>query len=88
MNSAGHGNWKKIGPRTYAVTVVYFQLNPALNSTFNILDTIGKVLETVEVSKDGQSYTSVFSTSISFPDGSLFIVNSGATSAQRIVVEP
>jgi hypothetical protein len=88
VNSGGHGNWKKIGPQTYAVTVLYFQLNPALNPTFNILDTVGKVVETIQVSKDGQTYTSVFSTTISFPDGTLFIVNSGATSAQRITVEP
>jgi hypothetical protein len=88
VNSGGHGNWKKTGPQTYAVTVVYFQLNPALNSTFNILDTVGKVVETIHVSKDGQTYTSVFSTSISFPDGTPFITNAGATSAQRITVEP
>jgi hypothetical protein len=88
VNSGGHGNWKKIGPQTYAVTVHYFQLNPALNPTFNILDTVGKVVETIRVSKDGQSYTSVFTTNISFPDGTPFITNPGATSAQRIVVEP
>jgi len=88
VNSGGHGNWKKIGPQKYAVTVHYFQLNPALNSTFNILDTVGKVVETIEVSKDGQTYTSVFSTNISFPDGTPFLTNPGATSAQRIIVEP
>jgi hypothetical protein len=88
VNSGGHGNWTKIGPQTYAVTVHYFQLNPALNSSFNILDTVGKVVETIQVSQDGQTYTSVFSTNISFPDGTPFITNSGATSAQRIVVEP
>jgi hypothetical protein len=88
VNSGGHGNWNKIGPQTYAVTVLYFQLNPALNPTFNILDTVGKVVETIHVSKDGQTYTSVFSTNISFPDGTPFITNSGATSAQRITVEP
>ena len=87
VNSGGHGNWKKIGPRTYAVTVLYFQLNPALNPTFNILDSIGKVDETIEVSQDGQTYTSVFSTLITFPNGGT-ITNGGTTSAQRINVEP
>jgi len=88
VNSGGHGNWKKIGPRTYAVSVIYFQLNPPLNPTFQILDTVGKVNETIELSNDANSYTSVFETEISLPNGTPIIHNAGETVAQRIVVEP
>jgi hypothetical protein len=88
ITSSGHGDWKKIGPRTYAVTVIYFQLNPPLNATFQILDTVGKLNETIELSADGQTYTSVFETEISLPNGTPIIHNAGTTAAQRIVVEP
>ncbi len=87
INSGGHGNWKKIGPRTFAVTVKYFQLNPQLNSTFQILDSLGTVRETVVLSKDGQSYTSVFQTVVELSGGGI-IPNAGATTATRINVEP
>ena len=87
INGSGHGAWKKIGPRTFSVTVKYFQLNPQLNSTFQILDSIGTVRETVVLSKDGQSYTSVFQTVVELSGGGV-IPNAGATTATRINVEP
>lgn len=90
INSGGHGNWKKIGPRTYAVTVIYFQLDPRRNNDFPplILDTVGKVRETIKLSKDAQSYTSNFLTDITFPNGSPATTNAGSTTAKRINVEP
>lgn len=88
INSGGHGNWKKIGPRTYAVTIKYFQLNPQLNATFEILDTLGTVRETIQVSKDGQTYKSVFDTVIELPNGIPIIHTGGETVANRIKVEP
>ncbi len=87
VNSAGHGTWKRIGNRTYSVTVKYFQLNPANNATFNVLDSIGTVRETVHVSKDGNAYTSEFATEIHGPDGTLMLQNAGTTTATRMEVE-
>jgi hypothetical protein len=88
VNSAGHGVWKHIGDRTYSVTVKYFQLNPANNASFNVLDSIGTVRETVHLSKDGKHYTSEFETDINLPNGTLLLQNKGTTTATRMEVEP
>jgi hypothetical protein len=87
VNSGGHGNWSKIGPNEYSVTVEYFQLNPT--AAFDKqLDSVGKVRENIRVSKDGKSYVSIFETTISLPDGTPIIPNSGRTTATKIAVEP
>jgi hypothetical protein len=86
INSAGHGSWKKIGPREFSVTVQYFQLNPA--APVDKLDSIGKVRETIKLSADGKTYTSDFQTAIYLPNGSVAITNSGKTAGRRIQVEP
>lgn len=87
INSAGHGSWKKTGPREYSVTVEYFQLNPSA-AGYDKLDSIGKVRETIKVSPDGKSYSSVFKTDIYLPDGTLVFTNPGETEGRRIQVEP
>ena len=85
-NSAGHGSWTKIGARLFSATVEYFQLD--LSQPLDELDTIGKVRENIRLSKDGNSYVSVFETTIYLPDGTPIIFNSGKTEAKRIAVEP
>ena len=87
-NSGGHGEWVEIEPRLYAVTVKYFQLDPTLNASAQILNSIGTVREIVEVSEDYNTYTSRFDTDITLLDGTLGCVNSGATAAERIKIEP
>jgi hypothetical protein len=85
-NSSGHGAWEKTGPREYKVTVKYLQLNTAAG--FFVFDTYGVVRETITVSKDGNSYTSVFDTEIFWPNNtSTGIVNHGTTTATRIQVQ-
>lgn len=86
INSGGHGSWMKIGPRLYSATVEYFQLNPS--APLDKLDTVGKVRENIEISKDGNSYISTFETTISLPDGTEIIHNAGRTEGKRITVEP
>lgn len=88
VNSAGHGSWKRTGTRRFTATVKYFQLNPALNGSFQTLDSVGTVRETIRLSKDGRSYTSEFSTEIALPNGMPIIQNAGATTATRIDADP
>ncbi len=87
INSAGHGTWTKTGPRQYSATVEYFQLNPSAEFDKQ-LDTVGKVRENIQVSKDGKSYVSVFETTIYLPNGAPIIHNTGRTTATRMEVEP
>ena len=84
INSSGHGTWKRIGPRQFAVIVKYFQLNPA--HFFGVLDSIGTVTETITISKDGNSYTGNFSTVIQDPHGTVTAINGGTGTATRIQV--
>lgn len=86
INSGGHGSWMKIGPRLYSATVEYFQLNPS--APLDKLDTVGKVRENIEISRDGNSYVSIFETTIFLPNGTQIIQNSGRTEGKRITVEP
>jgi hypothetical protein len=84
VNSSGHGNWGVIDHGLYTVTVKYFQLNP---SALNVLDSTGTVRENIRMAPDGNSYTSVFETTVTLPNGTS-ITNAGQTVATRIAVQP
>jgi hypothetical protein len=84
VNTSGHGNWGVLDHGYYSVTVKYFQLNA---SALNVLDSVGTVRENIRMAPDGNSYTSVFETTIALPGG-VTITNQGRTEATRIRVEP
>jgi hypothetical protein len=89
VNTSGHGNWKRTGNRLYSATVKYFQLNyAAVGVPPNVLDTVGTVRENITLSADGNSYTSVFLTTVTLPNGTVLLTNPGKTSAKRIPVDP
>jgi hypothetical protein len=83
-NTSGHGDWGVLDHGYYSVTVKYFQLNP---SSLDVLDSVGTVRENIRMAPDGNSYTSVFETTIDLGKGVTF-VNQGRTTATRIKVEP
>jgi hypothetical protein len=81
--SDGHGAWQRTGHGTYAVTLFFFQLNPATGA----LDTYGKVRETVRI--DHGVYHGVFETDIFAPDGTLRLhLAGGTTEGVLIPAEP
>jgi hypothetical protein len=80
VNSGGHGNWKKIGPQKYAVTVHYFQLNPALNFDVQHSGHGRKVVETIEGQQGwADLYQRLLDEYFGFRDGTPFLTNPGAT---------
>ena len=83
VSNSGHGTWSNAGgPREYKVVVKYFQLD---HSAFPfILHSTGTVTEQIKVAKDGESYTSQFTTEVHRPDGTLIFTNQGGTIATRI----
>jgi hypothetical protein len=85
VNSSGHGDWGVLSHGYYSVTVKYFQLNPI---KLDVLDTVGTVRENIRLSPDGNSYDSVFETTIALPNGQVIIPNAGRTHATRITVKP
>ena len=84
INSGGHGDWGVLDHGYYSVTVKYLQLNP---STLDVLDSVGTVRENIRMAPDGNSYVSVFETTIVLANG-VSIVNQGRTQATRIQVQP
>src|SRR5262249_966928 len=82
IDSDGHGAWTRTGPGKYAVTLLFFQLNP----TTGALDTYGKVRESVVI--EGDSYKGVFKTDIFLPNGTPIIHVGGTTEGHRIPVQP
>jgi hypothetical protein len=84
VNTSGHGNWGVLDHGYYSVTVKYFQLNP---SALNVLDSVGTVRENIRMAPDGNSYDSVFETTIDLGKGVTF-TNQGRTHATRIQVQP
>jgi hypothetical protein len=83
-NTSGHGDWGVLSHGYYSVTVKYFQLN---TSGLDVLDSVGTVRENIRMAADGNSYDSVFETTIDLGKGVSF-VNQGRTHATRIKVEP
>jgi len=83
FSNSGHGGWDQAGAaRKYNVIVKYFQID---QTTFPfILHSTGKVTEEITVSRDGQSYTSQFTTQIYRPDGTLIFTNTGGSVGTRI----
>jgi hypothetical protein len=84
VNTSGHGDWGVLDHGLYSVTVKYFQINP---SAMNVLDSVGTVRENIRMAPDGNSYTSVFETTIVLANGTA-ITNPGRTEATRIRVQP
>jgi len=84
INSSGHGDWGVLDHGYYSVTVKYFQLNP---SALDVLDSVGTVRENIRMAPDGNSYDSVFETTIVLANGTS-ITNQGRTHATRIQVSP
>jgi hypothetical protein len=85
VNSSGHGDWGVLDHGLYSVTVKYFQLNPIKQ---DVLDTVGTVRENIRMAPDGNSYSSVFETTVALPNGTTIITNQGRTQATRITVKP
>ena len=82
IDTDGHGAWTKTGPGQYAVTLLFFQLNPATGA----LNTYGKVRESVVI--NGDSYRGTFKTDIFLPNGTPIIHVGGTTEGHRIPVQP
>jgi len=83
FSNSGHGSWDQAGAaRKYNVIVKYFQID---QTTFPfVLHSTGKVTEQITVSRDGDSYTSQFTTQIYAPDGTLIFTNTGGSIGTRI----
>ena len=76
------GVWEKVGPRTYVERSRSFQVG-ADGAILFILDN----REVIELSQDGQSYTSQVETEVREPDGDLLFTVTGTTAATRMTVD-
>ena len=82
--SPGYGQWRRIGPREFAVTFVGVEFGPmgtGITGTY-------KVRGTLTLSKDGQMSTGPFLTEVFALDGSLLFSATGTVTLQRVGVEP
>ena len=82
--SPGYGQWRRIGPREFAVTFVGVDFGP---TGTGITDTY-KVRGTLTLSKDGQTSTGPFLTEVFALDGSLLFSATGNVTLIRVGVEP
>ena len=82
--TTGHGTWKKIAPRTFAVTTFLSQFAP--DGTF--LGTI-KASATILVRLDGKHFKGEpYRFEFFDPDGKLLLTGSGVARGTRIRAEP
>lgn len=85
--SAAHGAWQRVGPSTYAVTMVFFRYDPASGA---YLGTV-KLRREIEVAPDGQSFTGVSIGELRDPDGNLLPgsnIRRDTEVGRRLNVEP
>lgn len=83
FSNGGHGDWSNAGgPRKYNAVVKYFQIDQTAFPY--VLNSTGKVTEQIRVSRDGNSYTSTFTTEIYNPAGVKIFTNVGGSIAKRI----
>ena len=83
VSNSGHGTWRQAGgPRAYNAVVKYFQIDQTAFPF--VLHSTGTVTEEITVARDGDSYTSQFTTQIHLPNGTLIFTNQGGTIATRI----
>jgi len=82
--SPGYGQWRRIGPRKFAVTFVGLEFGPigtGITGTY-------KVRATLTLSKDGQTSSGPFLTEVFALDGSLLFSGTGTVTQKRVGVEP
>jgi hypothetical protein len=82
--SPGYGQWRRIGPREFAVTFIGVVFGPAgtgITSTY-------KVRATVHMSQDGQTSSGPFLSEVFALDGTLLFSATGTVNRQRVAVEP
>ena len=85
--SPAHGAWQRVGPSTYAVTMVFFRYDPAGGA---YLGTV-KLRREIEIAPDGQSFTGVSIGELRDPNGNLLPgsnIRRDTEAGTRIDVEP
>ena len=87
VRSASHGAWKRIGPRRYAATMVFFRYDPGTGAYAGTV----KLRRQIEVAPDGQSFTGVSVAELRDPAGNLLPGSNTRRDierGERIDVEP
>jgi hypothetical protein len=87
VRSPAHGAWERIGGRTYGTTTEFFRYDPVSGAYAGTL----KIRGTLELARDGQSFTGVAVGELRDPAGNLLPGSNTRrdhVTAERIVVEP
>lgn len=85
--SPAHGAWERTGHRTYGTTVVFFRYDPSSGAYIGTL----KLRHSIEVARDGQSFTGVAVGELRNAAGELLPASNTRRDAivgERINVEP
>ena len=83
LESPGHGQWIKTGPRTYDVTFFTVSADAAGNHILT-----SKVRAKLRLSADGNEFTGVFQVDVLDPNGEPLGSDTGTIRSRRIEVEP
>jgi hypothetical protein len=85
LRGSAHGVWKRIEPRLYSVTRVFFRFNPQTGAYLGT----GKINATVRVALDGETIAAMSVSELRDPNGNVVASGIKATAVgQRIHVEP
>jgi hypothetical protein len=87
LRGPSHGAWKRIGPRQYSVTMVFFRYNPSTGAYIGTT----KLRRTLQLARDGQTFTGVSVPEFRDSDGNLepgSNTRRDAETGERINVEP
>jgi hypothetical protein len=86
VRSPSHGAWKRTGDRTFGSTIVFFRYDPQTGAYAGT----AKIRHTLEVARDGQTFTGVAVAELRDPAGNLLPIppHRDAVTGERINVEP
>jgi hypothetical protein len=86
VRSPSHGAWQRTGDRTFASTIVFFRYDPVTGAYVGT----AKIRHTLELARDGQSFTGVAVAEFRDAAGNLLPIppHRDSVSGERINVEP
>lgn len=83
FETTGHGNWKRIGWRTFAYTFIAY-----IGSANSQLTAVIKVSGTLTLSRDLKSWEGPFKIDVLNPKGDKLFTDNGTFKGKRIDIEP
>ena len=79
----GHGVWKRVGPRNFALNTIYFRVNAATGA----FEGTSETTIAVTVDRGGRTAAGTFTAVILGPEGQYIRDYAGAVTAQRMEID-